>query len=712
MCFPYDIRMMNTHKLTITLLTVSMMFGCSRAAVTSPIQASPMEVTIAPSATLAKTIIQTPSATLSATEAIKLPIPTISAAKYQLADWTPERADQLIAVLKKYPDTLSFEERGYLESLYYWSFNFAAFAQAEAEYRFPDAVQATKWRWDRMFNQAQASQSIGEISVRLIMDGLNRGEVQIADLKDWFERNAPNMKLEFISQAPLLDYDSSQIILITPASNSVLGGGTYIWLLGKSSTYTAYSLESPNDFYYGDGEVRIDFQDLTGDMTPEVIIHHVDWGSFNMHYGYLDIFDLSRTPPRRLDLDQEPWDLEVANVKPFKENQKVVGVSMQTPIDVVSGGCGQFGPTWNYHWDGSVFQLSQIQPPTIDELKSDPRCADILIAWYLMPYARQGNQPAIEVMKELVDKFPFEPTEDIENSYRMAHSQDELRFQFGLYLFDQGDIPGAREQMEAIRANSVISASGFAQYAKRFLNEYNSKSDFLHVCLAIHQCSSYFDVAKLVSFVPPSRFSEIINLLKQMGLQVRISGSYDLASNGQKEYFLITDGVIDNFWIFSLSADQIKYSTFDFASYDNIENIHFTFLRNEHGMPVFLATNSDNEAESLVFYYPNKDETQESISEENADHRLKNITDELLSGLIAPETAITQLVELQNTRILCIDASNEWCFPNAGYEYVLGLAYELSNNDILAVETYQHLWKSYPESPYAIMAMSKLEAAP
>jgi hypothetical protein len=39
--------------------------------------------------------------------------------------------------------------------------------------------------------------------------------------------------------------------------------------------------------------------------------------------------------------------------------------------------------------------------------------------------------------------------------------------------------------------------------------------------------------------------------------------------------------------------------------------------------------------------------------------------------------------------------------------YLLGLAYELTNNELAAIHTYQQLWQSYPDNPYSQTAKSK-----
>jgi hypothetical protein len=46
------------------------------------------------------------------------------------------------------------------------------------------------------------------------------------------------------------------------------------------------------------------------------------------------------------------------------------------------------------------------------------------------------------------------------------------------------------------------------------------------------------------------------------------------------------------------------------------------------------------------------------------------------------------------------------------FQYLLGLTYELEGDERNAVQTYLDLWRTYPDSPFTIMARAKLGLVP
>jgi hypothetical protein len=331
-----------------------------------------------------------------------------------------------------------------------------------------------------------------------------------------------------------------------------------------------------------------------------------------------------------------------------------------------------------------------------------------------MDYASLDNRIAIKAMKEEIGYFPFESAGDY-NQQLPTRSQDELRFQLGLRLARKGDVAGARQQMEAILANSARSTSPFTEPARLFLDKYHAKTDLLQVCLASQRCSPYMEPDKLASFIPVNRFDEIINLLKQMRVTMAASGSYDFDTDGQPEYWLLSDfPFLPNFWTFSLSADGIETGNFDLQSENKIEDVQIVSLLPKNDIHLIKVTRGADQSEPLLFYFWKNEKATPFVDEEEADRQLDQIEDGLLSESIPSSAAITQLVDLQNKLLLC-DYPTErqaWCQTNSQLKYLLGLSYELENEADLAAKTYLNLWETHPNSPYAIKAESKLETVP
>ncbi len=83
------------------------------------------------------------------------------------------------------------------------------------------------------------------------------------------------------------------------------------------------------------------------------------------------------------------------------------------------------------------------------------------------------------------------------------------------------------------------------------------------------------------------------------------------------------------------------------------------------------------------------------------------------SGPSALEQAETALLEKGNPTeaiplLLAILSSPDLRDPS-DVMYMLGLAYELTGDQDMAVQTYWKLWQGYPGSSYARLAQSKLE---
>jgi hypothetical protein len=73
------------------------------------------------------------------------------------------------------------------------------------------------------------------------------------------------------------------------------------------------------------------------------------------------------------------------------------------------------------------------------------------------------------------------------------------------------------------------------------------------------------------------------------------------------------------------------------------------------------------------------------------------------------QTTITLLEALLSSEI--IEHGPDYGIPlvKPRLLYLLGLAHELTNNEIDAIQTYWELWQAYPDSPYTQLAKSKLD---
>jgi hypothetical protein len=62
-----------------------------------------------------------------------------------------------------------------------------AYAEGEAIIRFPEAFDATKWRWDRAYNLLRVRDPLSlNLYGKLITDGITSGQTRVSDLSSWF----------------------------------------------------------------------------------------------------------------------------------------------------------------------------------------------------------------------------------------------------------------------------------------------------------------------------------------------------------------------------------------------------------------------------------------------------------------------------------------------------------------------------------------------
>jgi hypothetical protein len=90
------------------------------------------------------------------------------------------------------------------------------------------------------------------------------------------------------------------------------------------------------------------------------------------------------------------------------------------------------------------------------------------------------------------------------------------------------------------------------------------------------------------------------------------------------------------------------------------------------------------------------------LSSDLVKQELKRIEEELLSGG-DPKLAIDELIDLRDSGIFTCDY-----LVCPRFRYLLGLAYELANEDFQSINTYLELWREFLGSPFVTMARFKL----
>jgi hypothetical protein len=647
-----------------------------------------------------------------------MPVPTLllippdPSREYELVEWTPERAVQLIEILSNYPETLSLAQLGRYDSGYFYAYRFAQLAQSEAFFRFPDFSESKNWAWSSAFNRIQSyAEDIGFPYAQFITKSLNDGETNLHDLETWFETKEPRLDLEITPLEPLPRYKSSQIVLIKLKEGYLLGG-TYLWVLQKDANFTIYLLGGKSDYYLLDGETDLSLIDITGDGIAEAIIRHVDWQSFNMHSGTLEIYNLSSEPPVPLVLEPSPPDIEVANLAPTVENRWHLGISLQIPIGLESSiGCGQFGPTWDYRWNGVSFDLIGIHLPAEEAMLQNPRCADYLIAFYLPWIAKNFYEGAAYTLKGGLEQYPLSSEETLTIG-ALAPSKEFLHFELGLIFAYHGYSAEAIREWEFILSHP---GNEWEETARKAIHAFRSNQDMLKLCLAVKECSRFLTVQDIIQFIPPKKIAEVTNLFEQMGFDILQTGMYDFDQDKTNEYWMLwRDKYSRNLLTNFVSKERVV----------EVQNLGEIYLENDPGPVVISLLSSEGSIYSYEVSVGNNEEEKLKImiGASGAELPIKpwyatpllwKIETSFFYGDGSLDIFFDNLTALHNQGIDCSDYPNlNRCDPQIRLEYLAALAHELRGNQQEAVDRYYSIWEAYPDSPYAIMAAGKLEVVP
>lgn len=646
-------------------------------------------------------------------------IPTpLADSQYRLADWTADKANQLIIHLEYYPETLTVQQSGYLGCVYYSAFGYAAFSQAEALSRFPDSLFSDEWKWDFAYNTLRGKHSsnndAGWIYSGYLEEALNQAEILPAQVKEEFERKDTRLQVEVFPVARIAGNQFNQIFSIMPSSGDIRGAA-YIWLVQQNDHYRAYPLMSMMDFYLVDEWTEIKLLDLTGDLIPEAIVRHVDLGTGWMHTGYLDVFDLSQGVPVRLSFDHRSWNFEIAEWRGTNDAPQSKEVTLGVPLVMYGVSCTEFESEWHYRWNNAGFELVRIDLPQMSDIEMQPGCADWLIN-RLLEYGRQGNMIALATIVRSLDDYPYSGNNSETDSSTSFLSVDELRFKVGLILGSRGYEDEARLQMETILENNSTASSQWVEEAEQYYISLTNQTGMLDFCRFSHPCYPFFSLADLVQWIPSEKFTESLILLSQMGVPVNFSGSYNFNHIDGLQYWILDYTDVGNghydLWILSQGVDEI--SCVLATSVYPLEEIHDAeiLLMTSGSERSFYQINTGSEEINKKIFYTDIDQPPGSFSDTELNQSLNQLTDKLLCREISAGVLIDEVLQIKRIFPGRSSVTLAYGVDPARMDYLIGLAYELAGDTESAANTYLNLWLTYPQSAYAIMAMYKLEQVP
>ena len=649
-----------------------------------------------PSVTPSITHTPSPSPTRTLPPTLTSAAPRADNEGYALVEWTPELADKLIELLEAYPSSLSAFARGEDNAGFYEAFKYAVFAQREALLRFPTAPEADTWLWQLAYNQARIGDpQAGTSFAVLLTNKLNQGDLQLDELSAFGKGQFPQATIHVYPLKASSGSLGSNLVEVSVEGN----GGSFFWLLERSSGFNAYPLASSFDFIHS-ADVGYFADDLTGDGNLEVLIYRSTLPG-SQKYDFPRVFSLDQIPPVQLFFDPiippsigTDFKVQWAPSDHTAEEGDLQFITTLFPTCPLT--IRHF-----YKWNGTAFKFLGASY----EVNPDPNLLDF--CGLVINHAIQtwGPEPTIHLMETLLPLWP--PKETTEGKPYPQDALDEWRFRLGIYNALVGHMIQAREYLQEITINPAIPGSQWIQPAEDFLKAYQSQRDIYRACLQTDFCDPRYALQAVVATFSLDDYSAAPEIFKNTGVLIRSSGFFDFDNDGVTERWFIlrqTPTSIPEFWILIKTPEGIKALFVDQIE-DNRPRISFVEPIEEPPIVqvgtniTFVLQHQDAPTEvTIKFVKPVR-----TFSVDLTEDKLNEIEAALLNGA-DPADMRQELLDLKGSSFF---TCNFIICPK--FLYLLGLANELSGNQREAVNQYLELWRGFPSSPFTTMARFKLE---
>ncbi|MGE5221790.1 MAG: hypothetical protein ACM3PY_05095 [Omnitrophica WOR_2 bacterium] len=631
------------------------------------------------------------------------PIPLLTAAKplkfndlYTLKKWTSADANSLVDRMVSYPDALFSSPEDQIRPEHDAYFYYAVFAAREALLRFPKDPMALHWRWQLAYSLAHLDDpQADQVYAGLVVNALDSRQATLSGLPEWFSQQEYRMQLETFQLTARPEYLSSQVVEIK--ANDPGGGAAYFWLLETPNGFQAFPLSSHFDFAH-----RISssfFQaDLTGDGSPEAVMTYSPSPGDTL-FKPARVFDLSAVPPRELKFAPSlPLDFgaDYQNEWLPQDEKLVFKASLfpSCPVNV----------TRTYQWKGNEFTFESTQFQVKPAAKLLAWCADVVT--HAETY--WGPEAAIAFMQTLLPDWP--PQNDVHGKPYPLDAKDEWRLRIGILYALAGNQAEAKRYLQDVIAKPVESSSRWITPAQQFLAAYQKPADLYRACLLVSDCDPRQALRQITSLIPLKDYDQASNFLLRYEVTLRASGLFDFENNGKPErWFLVRHKPLDalEFWILAPAADSIRALYIDTSETNNpapyyhepVETPPIVQIKMKEGFILHrVPTTQEPYIEHVTVEFTPTMYTKDT---------LQSAIDALFSGE-APGKVLQTLVALQKSpEFNCLNY--RICDK---FYYTLGLAYELTGDNLDAIDAYVKLWWENVENPYTTMARLKLIATP
>ena len=662
----------------------------------SPTVTNTRRPTFTPTITLTATRTPTPTLTPSPTG-----LPTLTPARpalgtgiYKLSQWEADDAAYMVDLIENYPNTLLRQQRGDNDESYYAAYSYTTTALSEALLRFPEAPQATHWRWELAYNLARTSDpNAGAHYADLIAQALNQEQVMPTDLDRWFHEQEPRLELDvtLLKQPP--GYLSGYLLQIKG------GGSAFILLLETSSAFQTQILTSNFDFIRSP-EYNAIAADLTGDGIQEIVLYLASPVE-TRELALPHVYTLASIPAQEVafNLAESAFNVGMdysAEWLPVPDGTG--GFDLQVS-DTLFPAC-PLALRRTYHWNEGLFQPKS----TVYEVNPGP--STLSFCRLLVDHAASvwGPGAAIQIMQTILPNWP--PVANENGKPFPPDARDEWRYRLGVYQALLGEHDAAVHTFQEIINSPAIINSSWIAPAQDFLITYPSPSDIYRSCVRSELCDPDRALAYLVENLQGNDFPRAQTVLGEAGVELRASGYFDFDGDNTSEVWFTLrhrPGEKLKFWVLAaypkgieaIQLGEIETNVPGLAYYDE-----------DLLPPVVLINNSRairmERVPGTLEPYLTYPELPKFYPDRFKDG-LKIAIRDLFAG-VEPAQVKKALLGLQKAPgLLC---RGTWTCDE--YYYMLGLSSELAGDRTGAIDAYVRVWTDYSKSPFTTMARLKL----
>ena len=678
-----------------TITNMPLLFTPTSISSPTPSTTSTITLTPRPTWTLrpSSTASQTPTATSTATPTLIRTITPANPAqlndRYELKPWDLAEQARTIELLKA-NTILNYTDD---------SFRSLAYAEGEAILRFPDALDATAWEWDRAYNLVRINDPQGKaLYSDLIKSAITTGQVRASDLPTWFSLYETRLELQISPLPPQPGELGRELI-------EIIGeGSAYLWLVENPNGTSVDPLINDINFDQPHENAFL-YDDLTGDSSPELIIYRqITPGDTSLVPPH--IFDLSKLPPTELPIqDQAPMDfgLEprseaevVPNTQGGDKLQLIYTLLPACPVYVIQ----------DYVWSENSFVTTPLQYELVPAEDNQAYCEvatdEASSGW--------GPEAAINVANAMLAIWP--PETDTQGQPYPADAYDQLRYRLGVLYALAGQPSEATRILSEIVNTPIVPDSTWVAPAQQFLLTYQGPDDLYTACQTAPFCNLRDAMRTMVKNSAAEDPSQAMEYLRSHAITIRSSGLLDFDQDGQDERWMIIQPKPQaklEYWILSQmpsgvqavfvqvleAGDSIPYF------HEPVGSIPVLQFELQRGF-IFKRLQDTQEA---YIQWVDVEYARPTIIRDGYEQALNALMDGADPVLI-----LDTLLELFNSpRFIGDCIAFNICDQ---FHYTLGLVYDLIGEQGNAIDQYLWVWRNYGQSSYATMARLKLDYIP